>query len=192
MVTGAGRIGLWNGRAGTLDFELSLNGPSGDYFDLLTYCADPLRPLTVPQSGGTGFAFQILSMEDFGYTSADIIAIEKLWKLAFSESLTSATKAAAFQFLLWEYIADSTVDLNSGVVKVTDTAVRDQASAWHQQVATATERAILLVLDGRGENRQSFFLEQEGRTLVESPEPATCALLGAGLLGLAWARRRKR
>lgn len=63
FLTGAVRSGVgtinstWSGGAGTFNFELSLDGASGDYFSLLTYCGDPLRSLTVGPSGGLGGQF---------------------------------------------------------------------------------------------------------------------------------------
>lgn len=191
VVSGAGFIDTWNGRAGTLDLELSLNGQNGYYFDLLTYCGDPFRPLSVGPVGGLGSGFKVVSMQTFGYSTGDIDAIERLWAMAFNDSTTSATKAAAFQFLLWEYIADPTFDLNSGIVRVTDTNVLNQALAWNNQLSNASAHAILLVLDGSGSGKQSFFLEQVGTTLIENPEPSTYALLGAGLIAFGYLRRKR-
>jgi len=192
VVTGAGNINDWNGRAGTFDFELSLNGPNGDYFDLLTYCADPTRSLSVGLEGGTGSEFQVVSMSAFYPDAGDIIAIEKLWALAFSDSQTSAVKAAAFQFLLWEYIGDSAFDLTSGMIRITDADVFAQADAYNIQLSGTDVRAALLVLDGRGTNKQSFFMEAPLIPLSENPEPGTYALIGAGLISLTYFQRSRR
>lgn len=192
VVSGAGNINSWSGRAGALDFELSVNGANGNYFDLITYCGDPLRPLSVGPVGGQGLMFDIVSMQDFGYAGGDIVAIEKLWALAYNDSLTSATKAAAFQFLLWEYIADPSVNFTSGIVRINNASVKAQAEAWNNQVSSATARAMLLVLDGSESGRQSFFIEQIGTTLIENetPEPGTYALIGVGLLAFGYLRRK--
>jgi hypothetical protein len=191
MVVGAGVINSWSGRAGALSFELGVNGANGNYFDLITYCGDPFRTLSVGPVGGEGYPFDIITMQGFGYAGGDIIAIEKLWAMAFNDSLTSATKAAAFQFVLWELIADTNVDFTSGVVRISNNAVRSQAEAWSGQLANATDRAILLVLDGRAANRQSFFFEQTATTLIENPEPGTYFLIGAGLLAVGYLRRKR-
>lgn len=199
FLTGAVRSGVgsinssWSGGAGAFDFELSLNGASGDYFSLLTYCGDPLRSLTVGPSGGLGGEFSVVTMGAFGYSARAIDAIQLLWGNAFADSQTSATKASAFQFLIWEYIADSVFDLAAGVIKVSDTDVQNQVNVWNSNLGGWTTRASLLVLDGLAENKQSFFLQQTSRPVPESPtpEPATYAMIGAGLLALVYARRRK-
>lgn len=192
MFQGAGNINDWNGRAGTFDFELSLNGPNGNYFDLLTYCADPTRTLSVGPEGGVGSEFKIVAMSSFYPNASDVLAIEKLWALAFSDSQTSAVKAAAFQFLLWEYIGDSTFDLTSGMIRVNHTEVFAQAEAYNSQLSGATARALLLILDGTEANKQSFFIEQPVMALVENPEPGTYIMIGAGLLALTCFRRSRR
>ncbi len=191
--SGVGSINSWSGSAGTFDFELSLNGPAGNYFSLLTYCGDPFRYLSVGPSGGAGGEFSIVSMADFGYSARTINAIQLLWGNAFADSQTSATKASAFQFLIWEYIADSVFDLAAGFVKVTDTDVQNQVNSWNNNLNSWTTRASLLMLDGQAENKQSFFFQQTVREVPETPapEPATFAIIGAGLLTLIYSRRKK-
>lgn len=191
--SGVGSINSWNGGAGAFDFELSMDGPSGFYFSLLTYCGDPSRSLTVGPVGGLGGEFSINTMTDIGYSSRTINAIQLLWANAFADSQTSATKASAFQFLIWEYIADSTFDLGAGIVRVTDSDVQNQVNAWNTNLGTWTTRANLLMLDGRAENKQSFFFQQSLREIPETanPEPATYAMIGAGLLTLIYSRRKK-
>ena len=132
-------------------------------------------------------------MADFGYSARTINAIQLLWGNAFADSQTSATKASAFQFLIWEYIADSVFDLAAGFVKVTDTDVQNQVNSWNNNLNSWTTRASLLMLDGQAENKQSFFFQQTVREVPETPapEPATFAIIGAGLLTLIYSRRKK-
>lgn len=191
MVSGAGYINSWNGRAGALGFELSVVSSTTDFFSLITYCGDPTRWLSVGPVNGAGYPFNIVGMSDFYSDADDIARIEKLWKLAYTDSLTTATKAAAFQFLLWEYIADSAIDFANGVVKISDANVLAQAQSWNTQVGNATARASLLVLDGRPWERQSFFWEQRDIPTSQQPEPSTYALLGAGLLAFGYLKRKR-
>jgi len=189
----------WNGTAGTLDLELSLTSSTSGFFSLLTYCIDPVRSLAVGPANGTGSAFSLISMLSYftNYTPAVANAgtttdsIQKLWANAFTDSKTTDTKAAAFQFLLWEYIADSaSFDLDSGVIKVTSSSVKAQANAWNSAMANWTSVADLSVVSGFN-TKQSFIYEPGGTGTNENvPEPGTYALIGAGLFTLGYFRRK--
>jgi hypothetical protein len=188
----AGYTGSASVRAGLLHLEASMSGADGFYFNLFTYCADPFLPLSVGPVGGNGAAFELVSLSGFGYSANTIDLISKLYGNVYYDSHTSATKAAAFQFLVWEYIADPTFNLNSGFTRITNSEVRAQALAWHGMQSQWTQHAALSVLDGRAEGRQSFFLKENMMPLneAENPEPASMALIGAGLLAVYWRRRR--
>jgi hypothetical protein len=192
--SGAGYINSWHGRAGLLEFEMSNTGPNGAYFDLLTYCADPFRTLAVGPVNGEGGAFTVTTLTDFLSSNSARDKIERLWSLAFVDSQSTATKAAAFQFLLWEYIADTSTDFSNGNVRITDADVLSQARLWNRQLMNYTNRSTLLVLDGRAENKQSFFYEQTLLPPAESPvpEPQTFALIGVGLISTVLIRRRRK
>jgi len=201
--TGVGSVNAYSGRAGTFDLELNTDGPTGDYFSLLTYGVDPTRNLVVGPVGGVGGAFNISTLVMFfNGDPATVEAVEKLWANAVNDSMSSATKAAAFQFLIWEYMLDSSFDLTQGNVSVMDADVLAQANAWTTASANWSRRGPLLVIDGRGEDKQSFLyapfvmdtmerrmlnpvmgVEQEEAT--PTPEPGTYVLLSAGLIGLA-------
>jgi hypothetical protein len=118
-------------------------------------------------------------------------AIELLWANAFQDSLGSPVRAAAFQFMIWELVADVNAGLNfnlsGGSVRTNNAAVVSQINAWNAALSTWTRTADLQILDGRGANKQSLFVE--GTAGV--PEPSTYALIGCGLMGLVWARRRR-
>lgn len=198
--SGVGSINnSWNGNAGTLDLELSLTSPNSGFFSLLTYCIDPVRSLSVGPANGNGSSFQLVSMLDYftSYTpsvttpASTTANIQKLWANAFTDSMTSSTKAAAFQFLLWEYIADSTsFNLDSGVVKVTNAAVKAQANSWNSAMANWTSTANLQVVSGY-DTKQSFIYAPGGTGTNETiPEPGTYAMIGAGLICLGYFRRK--
>jgi len=198
-LSGVGNINSWNGNAGLLDFEMSLTSATTGYFNLLTYCIDPVRNLSVGPANGTGGSFDLIGMSTYfaQYTPAvsnvsfTTNAIQKLWANAYTDSKTSATKAAAFQFLLWEYIADSSFDLTAGVVSVSDVNVRDQAIAWNTALASWTQTSNLSVISGLY-TKQSFIYEEGVTGTNENvPEPATYAMLGAGLLALGFWRRKR-
>jgi hypothetical protein len=197
--SGAGTINSWNGTAGALDFEMNFSNSSSGWFSLITYCIDPVRYLSVGPANGTGSAFTLISMLDYftSYTpavsspSTTTDKIQKLWANAYTDSLTTQTKAVAFQFLLWEYIADfAGTNFTSNIVRISDTNVRNQAISWDNALPNWTKTANLLVVSGYN-TKQSFIYEDGTSTNDRVPEPSTYALIGAGLLGFAFVRRRR-
>lgn len=202
---GVGTIDGGNYWAGTLDFQMNLStgsSSSTDWFSLWTYCIDPFRALSVGSAGGNGSAFTLMTLGQYftAYTPAIpspssvtnvVEKIEKLWANAFVASTQNATTAAAFQFLLWEYIADGTFDLSNGRVKVTNTDVRNQAIAWNTSLAGWTERSNLQAISGFDTKQSFIYPDPRIPTNENVPEPGTYAMLGAGLLVLGYWRRRK-
>lgn len=190
----AGNTGTSSVAAGLLQLEVSMSGPDGYYFNLFTYSADPFLPLSVAAAGETGAPFELVSLWGFGYSATTIDLVSKLYGNVYYDSQTSATKAAAFQFLIWEYIADPTFDLSSGFTQVTNSEVEDQALIWHAMQSQWTQHAAISILDGRADGRQSFFLKENVMPLheAENPEPGSVALMGAGLVAVYLRRRRAR
>jgi hypothetical protein len=192
VLNNAGKISGAKTPAGTFSLELSFDNPNGPYLPLLTYCADPFLPLTVGPVSGTGGGFEVRSMEQFGFSSTVVNAIELLWANAFQEALGSPVRAAAFQFMIWELVADVNAGLNfnlsGGSIRTNNSSVLSQIATWNSALATWTRTADLQILDGRDAGKQSLFVE--GTAGV--PEPSTYFLMGCGLVGLVWARRKAR
>jgi hypothetical protein len=188
---GLGKVDGYKANAGAFSMQISFNDPNGAYMPLLTYCGDPFLYLNPAPADQPGNAYQITSLEGFGLNTTAANALQLLWGNAFQESLQNRTNAAAFQFLIWEYVADVNqsrpFNLNDGRIRVTDSAVQQRMISWNNQIATWTQRANLIVLDGRAGNRQSLFA-----VASEVPEPSTYALMAFGFAALAWQQRRKR
>lgn len=176
--------------AGTFSLEMSFNNPNGPYLPLLTYCGDPYSPLKVSNPGSLGGAFTPRTLSDFGYAANVVNALDLLWANAFTDSLTSATKAAAFQTLIWEYVGDvnkgNPFNLNAGDIRTNNNAVAAQAASWNAALSTWTTKSNLMIFDGRDAGKQSLFYDAGAGV----PEPSTYAMIAAGLAALAMRRKR--
>ncbi len=95
---------------------------------------------------------------------------------------TSYDSSSALQVAIWEvkYGADLTVSTPMGVSSLADSYLSKLADGtW-----TADPTMRVALLSGGGTNQDQAYL-----TAV--PEPASMAIMGAGLVGLGWVRRRR-
>ncbi|WP_144185244.1 PEP-CTERM sorting domain-containing protein [Elioraea rosea] len=160
--------------------EATPGGSAPGWTDFLTYCLEPDELLGISGSTPKKGSFS----EGLAGTpyAADETALTRLVNTHFADSLTSATKSAAFQVALWEVAYDAVADLGDGAFRYTASgAVRAQALAYLDEASwmAGTENLDVILRIGSQD------------LIVQVPEPGTMALLLAGLLGLGVAARRR-
>jgi hypothetical protein len=120
--------------------------------------------------------------------------ISELWG-RYRASVVSDTTAAAFQVALWELSFGTTdLDLGSGAFRVAGGTVGSQIANTAQNWLASLngngpkERGLAaLVSNPNKADRQDLLVQIP----VGVPEPGTLGLLGLGLLGVGYARRRR-
>jgi hypothetical protein len=166
--------------AGMFVLDYQQAGTTSTWQQFLTFCLSPevyLTPFDNPYT-----AFNLSSSPYSG--SADQIA--EFWG-RYRSLVTNDVTAAAFQVGLWELAYNGDTNLSTGSFQlVTTGSVFTTAQTWLSSLdgSGAHASGLLVLVDNAGDpNRQDLLTQQV-------PEPGTLALLGLGLLGLAFTRRR--
>ncbi len=176
---------------GAIDLEYN---DSGTWRPFVTYTLDPSQPIGLPLNtgGNQSETYEAVSLPQFKLNGTlslnpfDVQFMRILFSNAFEESLTSRTKAAAFQFLLWELMWDTRVDFTQGSIRLANSAsnapIAAQAHAWYN-----------LIKDGDWNNPGDVVALQNPCfgpmvTLVPTPGAAVLGIIATSIMLL---RRRR-
>ena len=187
--------GLYSGVSFLLDNQRSVSAAAGvfvlDYRQgssqweqFLSFCLEPdvyLTPFSNP--------YTVNTLANAGYPVAPNNYIGELWG-RYRGAVTNDISAAAFQVALWELAyGASDRNLSDGAFRLTSGGpVQQTAQGWLDSLNGQGPQAsnlVVLVNNQRMDDRQDLLTQA-----TSVPEPGTLALLGIGLAGLAFMRRR--
>ncbi|MFN4291758.1 MAG: PEP-CTERM sorting domain-containing protein [Permianibacter sp.] len=183
IVVGSSSRSVYAGQY-VMDYSHDLSAGATTWQQFYSFCLEPdvnLQSFSNP--------YTVTGLSAAGY---DADAISELWGRYYG-SINNDLSAAAFQIALWElaFESASSTSLSAGAFRLSSTAgAYSLASSWLASLDGTGPRAynLAVLVDNQGDkyDRQDLIVQ------IPVPVPATVALFGLGLVGLAASRRSRR
>jgi hypothetical protein len=176
---------------GSQTFGLSIGGTVGAGGFSGTFDGSPIQfwcaELTQFFSPGASYVYTESLPNNATFT-----ILGRLFHEAYGAALSDAEHSAAFQLAIWEILYDGDLDLLAGGFQVTNNhghgATVTLAQGWLDNLGSFSDNYDVFLL--QNDAHQDFITPgPSGRR--ETPEPTPLALVGAGLLAMIVASRRR-
>jgi hypothetical protein len=104
-------------------------------------------------------------------------------------TINTTNLGAGFQAAIWDIIHDGGDGPNAGRIRSSSNTPSAVINSWNSFLTQSLNQSSLdaaIYVNSKGLIPAQNLI---GSPMSENPEPSTCAILGAGLLGIAWLRR---